>query len=216
MAWPRRRVIASALAAAALGAGPARADDSGFVGSPLAGSRGPTIPIGSLIASVLSSPPGARPCGEAGGCGVPNLILVAETSNGSVANVESIATGAIATGFAQSDVAYGAFSGTGVFAGREPVGKLRALASLYLESMHLVVTAISGITRVAGSARPARVPRRRRLGHADRRAGCARGLWSLACRLHGRPCPPGSGDRPDDRGASSTHCSSSRAIPRRR
>ena len=149
MAWPRRQVMASALAAATLGTGVARADDPRFVGIATGSLTGTYYPVGTLLASLLSSPPGARPCGEAGGCGVPNLILVVETSKGSVANVEAISAGRVATGFAQSDVAYGAFSGTGVFAGRPPMANLRALASLYVESLHLVVTAISGIKRVA-------------------------------------------------------------------
>ena len=48
---------------------------------------GTYYPVGSLIANLLSRPPGARACDEAGGCGVPNLILVVEASKGSVANV---------------------------------------------------------------------------------------------------------------------------------
>jgi TRAP transporter TAXI family solute receptor len=110
---------------------------------------GTYYPVGSLIASLLSNPPGVRPCKEAGGCGVPNLILVAEASKGSVANVEAIHAGRIETGFAQSDVAYGAFSGTGVFAGQPEMANLRALASLYLESVHLAATPTSGIGSVA-------------------------------------------------------------------
>jgi hypothetical protein len=105
--------------------------------------------VGSLIANLLSRPPGARICEEAGGCGVPNLILVVEASKGSVANVEAIAEGRVETGFAQSDVTHGAFAGTGVFAGQPPKASLRALASLYLESVHLLVTGNSGIATVA-------------------------------------------------------------------
>ncbi len=44
---------------------------------------------------------------------------------------------------------HGAFSGTGVFAGQPPMTGLRALASLYLESVHLLVTKDSGIGAVA-------------------------------------------------------------------
>ena len=84
---------------------------------------GTYYPVGALIAGLLSRPPGARPCDEAGGCGVPDLILVVEASKGSVANVEAIRAGRIETGFAQSDVAYGAYSGTGVFAGRAPMAE---------------------------------------------------------------------------------------------
>jgi TRAP transporter TAXI family solute receptor len=147
----RRPFLGSCLAAAGLAAahGEAGAEDARFVRIGTGSVTGTYYPIGTLIAGALSSPPGARACGEAADCGVPNLILVVEASKGSVANVEAIREGRFETGFAQSDVAYGAYSGTGVFAGQSPAPELRALASLYLESVHLVVTRDSGIERVA-------------------------------------------------------------------
>jgi TRAP transporter TAXI family solute receptor len=127
----------------------AGADDPLFLRLGTGSLTGTYYPIGELIARAISSPPGARPCGEAGGCGVPDLILVVQTSKGSVENVEAIQSGKIESGFAQSDVAHGAFTGTGVFAGRPPMEALRALASLYLESVHLVAAPRSGIGSVA-------------------------------------------------------------------
>ena len=102
-----------------------------------------------MIAGALSRPPGARPCTEPGACGVADLTLVVEASKGSVDNVEAIRAGRLETGFAQSDVAYGAYAGTGVFMDQPPLAGLRALASLYLESIHIVVTPSSGINGVA-------------------------------------------------------------------
>jgi TRAP transporter TAXI family solute receptor len=148
--WRRRSVLMAGLAAGGAGVRPANADEARYLRIATGGVAGTYYPIGSLIAGLLSRPPGARLCEEAGGCGVPNLILVVEASKGSVANVEAIAAGRVESGFAQSDVAYGAFSGTGVFAGSPPVQSLRALASLYLESVHLVATPDSGITGVPG------------------------------------------------------------------
>jgi hypothetical protein len=148
MPWRRRSVLASGLAVASLGAGRPRAEEGRYVTIATGSVTGTYYPVGSLIANLLSRPPGARACDEAGGCGVPNLILVVEASKGSVANVEAIAAGQVETGFAQSDVTHGAFSGTGVFAGRPPLTGLRALASLYLESVHLVVAKDSGIARI--------------------------------------------------------------------
>ena len=43
------------------------------------------------------------------------------------------------SGFTQSDVAYWAFNGTGIYEGRPKVDDLRAIANLYPESFHLVV-----------------------------------------------------------------------------
>ncbi len=149
MPWRRRTLLSATLAASALGAGRLRAEEGRYVTIATGSVTGTYYPVGSLIANLLSRPPGARTCDEAGGCGVPNLILVVEASKGSVANVEAIAAGEVESGFAQSDVTHGAFSGTGVFAGRPPLTSLRALASLYLESVHLVVSRESGISQVA-------------------------------------------------------------------
>lgn len=149
IAWRRRSVVGSALALGGLRAGGVRAQEARYVRIATGSVTGTYYPVGSLIANLLSRPPGARACEEAGGCGVPNLILVVEASKGSVINVEAIAAGRVETGFAQSDVTHGAFSGTGVFAGQPPMVGLRALASLYLESVHLLVTGSSGITAVA-------------------------------------------------------------------
>jgi TRAP transporter TAXI family solute receptor len=109
--------------------------------------NGTYYPIGELIAGIVSSPPGARHCDPGGGCGVPGLIVIVQTSKGSVENVTAIEERRIESGFAQSDVAFGAFTGTGVFEGRAPMANLRALASLYLESVHLVARAGAGIAK---------------------------------------------------------------------
>ena len=120
------------------------------------GVAGTYYPIGGLLAAIISSPPGARPCEAGGSCGVPGLVAIVQSSNGSVANVEGIASGQLESGFVQSDVAFGAFNGTGAFADRAPVPGLRALASLYMESVHLVVAADSGILQI-GDLRGKRV-----------------------------------------------------------
>jgi TRAP transporter TAXI family solute receptor len=108
---------------------------------------GTYYPIGGLIADIISSPVGT-PCAEPGSCGVPGLIGVAQTSAGSVANIEAMEKGELESGFAQSDVAYGAHTGTGVYAGKPPATRIRALANLYPESIHLVVRADAPIEKV--------------------------------------------------------------------
>lgn len=112
------------------------------------GTAGTYYPIGGLIANAISNPPGSRPCEEGGSCGVPGLIATAVSSNGSVANVNAIAGGTLESGFSQSDVATWAQTGTGIWEGREAVEELRAIASLYPESIHLVASAASGISSV--------------------------------------------------------------------
>ena len=71
-------------------------------------------------------------------CGVPSLTASALTSLGSVENVERVSAGWLDAGFVQSDVAYWAYTGEGLFKDRKPHPKIRAVASLYPESMHRI------------------------------------------------------------------------------
>ena len=57
--------------------------------------------IGGLLADIVSNPPGSRPCDRGGSCGVPGLIAIAQSSSGSVANVEAIEQGEVETGGAE-------------------------------------------------------------------------------------------------------------------
>lgn len=116
------------------------------------GTAGTYYPIGGLIANAISSPPGSRACEDGGSCGVPGLIATAVASNGSVGNVNSINGGTLEAGFSQSDVAYWAQTGTGLFENQPAVDKLRLIANLYPESIHLVARAGAGITSVSDLA----------------------------------------------------------------
>jgi TRAP transporter TAXI family solute receptor len=113
------------------------------------GTVGTYFPIGGLIANAISNPPGSRPCSEGGSCGVPGLVATSVASNGSVANVAAIAAGTAQSGFMQSDIAYWAYTGTGIYQGHPRVDSLRAIANLYPESIQLVVRKGSGIKSVA-------------------------------------------------------------------
>jgi TRAP transporter TAXI family solute receptor len=112
------------------------------------GTVGTYFPIGGLIANAISNPPGSRPCAEGGSCGVPGLVATSVASNGSVANVAAIAAATAQSGFVQSDIAYWAHTGTGIYQGRPKVDGLRAIANLYPESIQLVVRKGSGIKSV--------------------------------------------------------------------
>ena len=113
---------------------------------------GPTtgiyFPVGALIASVVSNPPGSRPCDRGGSCGVPGLIAVAQATQDSVERLGSIAGHRIESGLVQSEVAYLAYRGKGPF-GRTRLGNLRAIARLYPEYLHIVVRRESGIRSFA-------------------------------------------------------------------
>lgn len=133
----RSKLAAAALALGglALAAGLALAQAPAFFRIGTGGPGGPYYMIGGLIAQAISAP--------------PQLVATAVASNGSVANVNAIVGGAAESGFVQADVAYWAYSGTGVYDGRPAVTELRAIANLYRESVHLVVRKAANVQRIA-------------------------------------------------------------------
>ncbi|OCW58037.1 TAXI family TRAP transporter solute-binding subunit [Hoeflea olei] len=139
-------VLGAALVAGASGL---QAQEMNFFSIGTGGTGGTYFPLGGAIANAISNPPGSRSCEEGGSCGVPGLVAIAQSSRGSVANVNAIKSGILSSGFSQSDVAYWAYSGTGTFEGQEPMQELRAIAALYPEHIHLVASKASGIASVA-------------------------------------------------------------------
>jgi hypothetical protein len=142
-----KRFAIAAIAVAGVSSG-AMAQEMQFFRIGTGGTSGTYFPIGGLIANAISNPPGSRSCEEGGSCGVPGLIATALASNGSVANINGISSGTMESGFVQSDVAYWAQTGTGLYEGQTKVDSLRAIANLYPESIHLVASADSGIDSV--------------------------------------------------------------------
>ncbi|KQZ15889.1 immunogenic protein [Mesorhizobium sp. Root554] len=136
-----RRTFSAGVGALALAAatGAARAQQAFFrIGT--GGTSGTYYPIGGLIANAISATSGS---------GVEGLVASAVASNGSVANISAIQSGASESGFTQSDVAYWAYSGTGLYEGKPKVEDLRLVATLYPETIHLVARADAGIKSVA-------------------------------------------------------------------
>jgi TRAP transporter TAXI family solute receptor len=144
--WSRRCVLGS-LAGLPLLPGGAGAQETRFFRIGTGSVSGTYYPVGALVADIISSPPGSRPCDRGGNCGVPGLVAVAQSSQGSLDNIDAMLRGDNESGFAQSDIAYRAYQGEGPFAGR-PVQVLRALANLYPEALHLVTHPAAGISTV--------------------------------------------------------------------
>jgi len=141
---------ASALAVAgAVAATIAVAQDIKFFRIGTGGTAGTYYPIGGLIANAISNPPGSRACDKGGSCGVPGLVATAVASNGSVANINGIMSGQLESGFSQSDVAFWAYTGTGVYEGKPKVADLRLIANLYPETVHIVARKGAGISSVS-------------------------------------------------------------------
>jgi TRAP transporter TAXI family solute receptor len=143
-----RRLVIAGLATA-LACGASLAQDIKFFRIGTGGTAGTYYPIGGLIANAISNPPGSRPCNDGGSCGAPGVVATAVASNGSVANINGIQSGSLESGFTQSDVAYWAYTGTGVYEGKPKVADLRLIANLYPETIHLVARKGANIKSVA-------------------------------------------------------------------
>ncbi|MGH6762333.1 MAG: TAXI family TRAP transporter solute-binding subunit [Phyllobacterium sp.] len=136
----RRLSIAAIAGTIALGATLAVAQTPAFFRIGTGGTAGTYYPIGGLIANAISG---------AGDKGVAGLVATAVSSNGSVANINAIQAGSMESGFTQSDVAYWAHSGTGLYDGKGKVEDLRLIGTLYPETIHLVARKDAGIKSVA-------------------------------------------------------------------
>jgi TRAP transporter TAXI family solute receptor len=141
----RRFLLAGALISPAFAA---RAQDITYFRILTGGTVGTYFPIGGLIATAISNPPGSRSCDQGGSCGVPGLVATSAASSGSVGNVAAIGAGTAQSAFVQSDITYWAYSGTGIFQGRPKIDTLRAIANLYPESIQLVARKGAGIKSV--------------------------------------------------------------------
>ncbi len=127
---------------------PARAADLRYLQLGAGPSGEHAFVLGGLIASVLSNPPGLRPCGEGGVCGVPGLIVVASGAEDGVATLRRLGAGSFDAALADADMAALAARGAGPFAGRaEP--SLRALGRVGDDVLQVVVRAGSGLRRLA-------------------------------------------------------------------
>ncbi len=91
-------------------------------------------PVGNAICRMFNLPDEhqARPC-------------VAVSSDGSVANIQTIENGKSTFGLSQTDVAYAAFHGEGPFAAAGPDPKLRLLIALYPEVFTVIARADTNI-----------------------------------------------------------------------
>ncbi|WP_334068078.1 TAXI family TRAP transporter solute-binding subunit [Nereida ignava] len=117
---------------------PAVAQDPTFFRIGTGGAGGTYFPIGGTIANGISSPPGSRACDEGGQCGVPGLIAIAQSTTASVFNNAAVQNGELEAGLAAADVTRSMYLGEGKFDGK-PHPKLRVVANLFPEDLHLVM-----------------------------------------------------------------------------
>jgi len=110
---------------------------------------GKYFPLGEMLAGLLSHPPHVARCDTADVCGPPGLIVSTRASEGSVSNVLSVERGNVESGLAQSDVVALAVAGKGAFKKTGPARRIRVIANLYPEDVHLVVSTKSRIVSVS-------------------------------------------------------------------
>lgn len=125
--------IATPLIAAVLCVGTASAQQYLRIGT--GGTAGTYYPVGVLVAAVVSQP--------------GKIVATAQSSNGSLGNVISVASGSLESGFSQADVASWAYHGTGIFEGKQRLSGLRLIANLFPETIHIVVKKGAGIQTIA-------------------------------------------------------------------
>ena len=126
------------LALLAAYSGAALAQDPTFFRIGTGSAGGTYFPIGGTIANGISAPPGARPCDKGGQCGVEGLIAIAQSTTASVFNNSAVQNGELEAGLAAADVTRSMYLGEGKFEGK-PHPKLRIVANLYPEDLHLVL-----------------------------------------------------------------------------
>jgi uncharacterized protein len=98
------------------------------------GAAGTYYPVGVMVANAVSVP--------------KKLVATAQITNGSIGNVKGIEGDYLESGFSQSDVATWAYTGSMAFKGKPPVKELRLIATLYPESLHIVVKQGAGIVKL--------------------------------------------------------------------
>lgn len=104
--------------------------------------------LAGAIAGAITNPPGAAKCDDKSPCGVPGLIGLAQTTGGSVENLQGLHDGQIESAVAQADVAAGAMAGEEPFKGGAEV-ELRALARLGATQVQVLVAGTSKAKSIA-------------------------------------------------------------------
>ncbi|WP_337660017.1 TAXI family TRAP transporter solute-binding subunit [Anderseniella sp. Alg231-50] len=133
-----KTLMAVMAAGTLLAAGIAHAQSPQFFRIGTGGAGGTYFPIGGTIANGISAPPGARACDKGGQCGVPGLIAIAQSTTASVFNNAAVQNGELEAGLAAADVTRSMYMGEGKFEGKAHP-KLRIIANLYPEDLHLVM-----------------------------------------------------------------------------
>lgn len=147
-----RRAAPAALLAAALCVGAVAVlratEPAAFFRIGTGGPAGTTFPIGEALAEALRPAFAAEACADPP-CPSGSLLPVAQLSNGSLANLRDLAAGRLEAALVRADVAHWAARGGGPLAGQAAMPGLRAVASLYPETLHVVTLRRGGFRSIA-------------------------------------------------------------------
>lgn len=135
----RTLLLTAAALSTALASGAAVAQERVFVGIATGGTGGTYYPLGGMLAQLISN------TAELEG---KRLSATAETGNASVANAGLLARSEIETAFIAADILDAAYRGVNQFEGNA-APNIRALGSLYPETVQLVARADAGIASFA-------------------------------------------------------------------
>jgi len=127
----------------------ADAEDISFFQIGTGPGGGTKFPIGSTLANAISSPPGSPPCNLGGSCGVPGLVGTAQITDGSEVNVRALRDGTYQSAIVEADTAFLALAGLDPFTDDGPFEGLRAITSLHVDALHIVVPGDSDITSIS-------------------------------------------------------------------
>jgi len=111
-------------------------EDRVFFSITTGGVGGTYYPIGGALAQILRN-------------NVPDVSTTAQTGNASVANCNLIRSHEIQSALTQNNVAYWAYTGTERFADQKPAENLRAIASLYRETIQIVARKSAKISQIS-------------------------------------------------------------------
>src|SRR5262249_11584224 len=105
--------------------------------------------LAGSIAGAITNPPGAAKCDDKSPCGVPGLVGLAQTTSGSVENLQNLHDGAIQSAVTQADFASEAMSGEAPFKDKPAQVELRALARIGAAQIQVMVAGTSKVTSIA-------------------------------------------------------------------
>ncbi len=109
------------------------------------GDGGTYFPIGTIIAESLYL---ANQNRQSNNADPATFLPIAQHSNGSVSNINDINIGLLEAGLVQADALQWAYEASGPFENNKPIQNIRGVASLYLESVHLVARTDSNINSI--------------------------------------------------------------------